>query len=455
MTQAPPSQPDPPAEIGARPLIFDITRLLLRVFSRTPNGIDRVDSALAGYFLDRADPHRSGVILTPIGPRVLAPEAAREAIAIIREHWGENEAADDCPTLRGLLASLGGLAAPVKRLSKGRRGRYAKALHWIFRHAVARGQSPRDFLADGGAYVNVSQFPLWADRYFRWLDDASGIDGVFFIHDLLPLETPEYFRPSEEPRHRRRLNTLARRGAGAIVSTEVVRQALSRHLATLGRADLPILVAPLPVDPIFSAPSGEGAPEDVPPYFVLCGTIEPRKNHLLILHAWRDLVAAHGDDAPHLILVGARGWENEHIIDLLERCPGLHRHVTEVSGLSTPALRHLLAGARALLMPSFAEGYGLPLVEALASGVPVIASDIQTFRETGGARVLMIDPTDGPKWRAAIEAFAATPSPAREETAARAASFQPPDAARHFARIEAFVASLSQAKAAAGAFRRK
>ena len=210
----------------------------------------------------------------------------------------------------------------------------------------------------------------------------------------------------------------------------------------MGRGDLPILVAPLPADPIFSAAPPAAAPTGGRPYFVVCGTIEPRKNHLLLLHVWRDLVARLGEAAPKLLIVGARGWENEHVLDLLERCPALRGHVIEASGLPTPSVRWLLHGARALLMPSFAEGYGLPLVEALASGVPVIASDIPVFQEVGGGRVLAIDPTDGPRWREAICAFAAAGSPQRRQWLARNADYVAPRWTSFFAAVEDFISGL-------------
>src|SRR5271163_2816829 len=98
---------------------------------------------------------------------------------------------------------------------------------------------------------------------------GSTSDAVFFIHDLLPLQMPEYFVPSENPRHARRMNRLARLGRAAIVSTAVVREALSRHLAALGRTDMPILVAPPPPDPIFPARSAFEAPANRHPYFVI------------------------------------------------------------------------------------------------------------------------------------------------------------------------------------------
>jgi glycosyltransferase involved in cell wall biosynthesis len=229
---------------------------------------------------------------------------------------------------------------------------------------------------------------------------------VFFIHDMLPLEMPEYFRAGEFAAHQRRMRNLARHGAGAIVSTHVVKDALQNYLANLGRNDLPVLVAPLPTPPIFL--EEEALDDDLPaePFFIQCGTLEPRKNHLMILQVWRELVARRGSLAPKLILVGARGWKNENVVDLLERCASLKDHVLEISGLATPSLKRLTMGARAALMPSFGEGYGLPLVEALAAGTPAIASDIAVFREIAGDRFTRLSPLDSEGWLSAIELFA-------------------------------------------------
>ena len=163
------------------------------------------------------------------------------------------------------------------------------------------------------------------------------------------------------------------------------------------------------------------------------------------MHIWRELVAELGDAAPKLVLVGARGWENEHIVDLLERCPGLQRHVVEIGGLETPAMRRLVAGARAALIPSFGEGYGLPLVEALAAGTPVVASDIPVFSEVGGDAIVRIDPTDGPAWSRAIREFAAPNSSLRPARLAALSNYRPPDPQSFFACVEDFIADLGPA----------
>src|SRR5581483_8051415 len=129
------------------------------------------------------------------------------------------------------------------------------------------------------------------------------------------------------------------------------------------------------------------------PYFVCVGTIEPRKNHLLLLNVWRRLAERLGAAAPRLVLVGQRGWENEQVIDMIERSPAVRGLVEERNDLSDAAMAKLLAGA---LAPSFGEGYGLPLVEALALGVPALASDIPAFREVAGGVAELLDPLDGP-----------------------------------------------------------
>ncbi len=210
-----------------RRVVYDITRLLTRVFARTPNGIDRVDFSFADYFLRDGEPRRSGLVMTPFGPRVLSSIAAREAIDNVRRHWGEDAEPESDEQFISIAAAIDQSSGPVPKVSVARRGQYAEALSWIGRHGLPIGESPAKFLNGSGVYLNVSQFPLGIDGFFHWLDRRSSVDSVFFIHDLLPIETPEYFRPMERPRHLRRLKTLARYGRAAITSTAITRNSLA------------------------------------------------------------------------------------------------------------------------------------------------------------------------------------------------------------------------------------
>ena len=200
---------------------------------------------------------------------------------------------------------------------------------------------------------------------------------------------------------------------------------------------------------------GPGAPVSEPaasiepplrhPYFVCLGTLEPRKNHGLLLMVWQRLLERHGAAAaPRLVLVGQRGWEIDHVGRLLDRTPGLRDAVIELPRCDDTSLRRWLAHARALLFPSFAEGYGMPMVEALAQGSPVIASDLAAFQEVAGAVPEYRDPLDGLGWLEAIEAYAEPGSRAREAQLQRLRAFRAPDWRGHFERVDALMAGVGQ-----------
>jgi len=423
-------------------IVYDVTRLTSRFLNVTPNGIDRVDMGLARHFLSDRDGEANGAVFVPgLGHFALTRQGAVELLDLLDRHFGESGAAICDPSLARIKAWLrdgapGDRKGP-QRIQRPRGAIGAAPLGWAIRHAATLGKLARRSVSRGAVYLNVSQYPLAREGALDWLGARRDVKPVFFVHDMLPLETPEYFRQREFARHLTRLRQVARFAAGAIVSTRAVKDALLERLGRNRPRDLPILVAPPPVSPLFLADGDADGELSATPYFLQCGALESRKNHLMTLHVWRELVARHGRAAPKLVIVGARGWENENIVDLLERCAALRAHVLEVSGLPTPSLVRLMKGARALLMPSFAEGYGLPLVEALALGTPVIASDIAVFREIAGQLFTALSPIDGQGWLCAIEATLRGVG-----SVGQAARPSLTDSNEYFRALEAFVASL-------------
>jgi glycosyltransferase involved in cell wall biosynthesis len=422
----------------AGPIVYDITRLVTRMFNKTPNGIDRVDFAFAQHFLAKAA--TTGCLMSFSGPRQFSRAASSDAVEGIGHHWGEADRPDEDIAFRQVRAWL--LGAPTepaipKQIVRKRSGQFSGTLQWMRQHGVPNGASLTRHVPARSIYINTSQFPLWIGSYFSWLDKRPDVKAVFFIHDLLPLERPEFFRQAELERHKKRLENLARFGAAAMTSSDITRESLAAHMAHLGRSNLPILALPLPVSQIFLEETEIDPALAAQPYFVCCGTIEPRKNHLMLLHAWGELVRRFGPAAPKLVLIGNRGWENETTFNLLDRSLLLRNHVLEVSGLSTPALKKILKGARALLMPSFAEGFGLPIVEAMATGVAIIASDIPIFREIGDERMIRLSPLAGEQW---VDAIAqCTQSMPRSDPAL---GKPPMTAPAYFAQIDNFIAGL-------------
>ena len=112
---------------------------------------------------------------------------------------------------------------------------------------------------------------------------------VFFVHDLLPLDRPEFFRPGYEALFRRRIDTILRHAHALLTTSHVVAERLRREISR-GAARIPIHVEPPPstLNDTMDARDDALARSD---YFVLLSTLEPRKNHLMLLNVWRALAA--------------------------------------------------------------------------------------------------------------------------------------------------------------------
>ncbi|MGH1589315.1 glycosyltransferase family 4 protein [Methylobacterium phyllosphaerae] len=427
--------------MSERPIAFDLTRLVTRLRHASPSGIDRVDLAYARAYLGRSDTG-VGVVATAFGPRILDRERALAIVEAVADGWVEDREAASDPVYRRLAARCGDPAVapppPGSSASAGSADRRRIQMRKAAEIAV-RGRPvaalPRDAL-----YLHTSHLRLDDPRRFDWLYTRPDVRAAFFVHDIIPITHPEYGRSGEADRHRARLRTIGRHAAAILVNSADTGRLTLAHLAAEGFGRPPLAVGHLGVEPAFG-PNGPRFRPDRPT-FVVCGTIESRKNHLLLFQIWRQLAERHGAAAPRLIVVGRRGWEAESAIDMLERCPGVRNHVIEASGLSTHGLAALMRSCTALLMPSFTEGYGIPVVEAAASGLPVIASDIPVHREIAETFALFRDPLDGPGWIAAIEALARPDGSERAELAGRLVGYRPPDWETHFAAVNPVLAAL-------------
>ncbi|MEM7497684.1 MAG: glycosyltransferase [Pseudomonadota bacterium] len=289
---------------------------------------------------------------------------------------------------------------------------------------------------EGGIWLNTGHENLSGPLLVAL--SAAGLRSVVLIHDLIPITHPEFARPEAARRFSTRLDA-ALAADRHLYNSKATARGVTAY-AELRKRPLPpgdVLrlgveapAAPRAIAPTASQPGGAG-------HFVQLGTIEGRKNHLLTLMLWRGLTedVASGP-APHLHIVGRRGWSAEQAIAMLDRSETVGRTVFEHRDLGDDAVAALLAEARALLFPSFAEGYGLPLGEALAAGVPVIAADLPALRELGGDVPEWLAPQDGPGWLAAIRDYARPGSPRRNAQLARLAEWRRPRWDSHFARLE-------------------
>jgi glycosyltransferase involved in cell wall biosynthesis len=424
-----------------RPIVYDMSHLIARLRAQTGTGIDRIDLAYASHFFsltERGEAARYG----PVSPRLIASDWAREFTRAAQGAWTKAPS----PQAEALWAWLDG---PPGAAFKPRLGAWSrngapawgrKALSWV---GYLIG-SARRVVPQRAVYINVGYHRFEHPKFFAWLAARPDVDGVFMIHDLLPLDYPEYFEPGEGDKFRERISTALRYGRAFLVSTETVRRRLEREIEARGLEPRPIWTQPFP-SPLAEFSAADLTRREVKhPYFVIVGTIEPRKNHLLLLQIWRQM-ARRMASPPRLVIVGGRGWENEQVLDLLDRCEIIAPHVAETSNLGSRELAELMAGARAVLVPSFDEGYGLPIVEALALGTPVVASDTESAREVSQGRARLIAAVDGPGWAREIERLA-TDDDYRDSLKQRAAGFAAPNWRDYFASLDRFIAELGASR---------
>jgi Glycosyltransferase len=289
-------------------------------------------------------------------------------------------------------------------------------------------------------YLNVGHTGLNSAGITRWLNEAR-VRPVYFLHDLIPITHPQFCRPGERDNHVARIKTMLVSGTGIIGNSEATLAELSKFARAEKLQQPPAIAALLGSDSL-GRDSRNNATIEGNSDFVVLGTIEARKNHLMLLRVWRRLIELLGPDAPRLLIIGQRGWECDEVFELLDRHDLFAGRVIELSKCDDRTLDLYLAGARALLFPSLVEGYGLPLAEALAAGTPVIASDLPAFHEIGGRIPDYLDPLDESGWQRAILEYARRPSERRQLQVDRMANFHPPTWNDHFAVVDLWLNAL-------------
>lgn len=379
-------------------IYLDVTRLVRRLSAGLkPTGVDRVNLAY-----------------------VLRYHKSARAVFIERGFCAIQDEKQSSQTFAGLIEQ----SIPKRMLMK------------TFAQECLNRFSPRK--AEPGVLLHTSHAGLESARLYMYLRRQQ-IKFVCMVHDLIPLTHSEYCRPKVDRLHQKRIHTALRYADGLIANSHDTAQAIQVEADVAGLEMPRNIVAHLASGVIAQ---GIYARPIASPYFVMLGTIEPRKNHWFMLHIWRRIVETHGERAPKLVIIGRRGWECENVIDMLERCSPLRGHVIERTHCSDNELHAWMQHAQALLFPSFVEGYGMPLVEALAMRLPVIASDLAVFHEIGRDVPDYIDPLDGPGWITHILNYADDHSPRRQAQHERMSDFQPPTWAEHFARVDRFLESL-------------
>jgi len=379
------------------PVVLDVTRSLSPKSILSPTGIDRVERAYIRHFLTKDALFMARVGRTQMSIDPEAMSALWERINGITP-WGKQDLRDLGRGFKGQISS------DIRRLT-----------------SKTKTNIINDF-----TYLNVGHTNLASLQSLK----ANRVIGM--VHDLIPLTHPQFQTTASVERFKVRISALTKEASTLLTNSAQTKEALEKYLAKAG-ISRDIVVNHLGIEPLPNvAPQTSQRPS-----FVILGSIEPRKNHALILKVWETFTEIPEKNRPLLHIIGRRGWLNEEVFQTLDTSPLMGRDIIEHPNLTDIEISAILRGAKALLFPSFTEGYGLPLLEALSVQTPVIASDLPVFRELTGPLTLYLSPFNVNAWSDEIIIYSTQVKSAGHMP--DLSNFSPPSWSEHFEKLDSIL----------------
>ena len=343
---------------------------LEQILSPSPGGVGRYSAKLAGNLV------RIGVDVQPV--------VARHSAGQLAAAWGEF----------GLQELPRPLVLPLPR-----------PLLYDAWHVV--GWPPRRWPPD----VDIVHAPSLA------VPPKNGKPLVVSVHDAAPWIFPEAFTARGRWFHAMGARAASRRADLVITGTAAAAEEVAAHMSVPAER---IRVVPYGVD----APGARPSPDETEgvlrrygltgtPYVLWVGSLEPRKGVGTLVAAMAQLAGGPGagpaggaGPVPVLVLAGYAGWQNSALLPAPELAR-LGQGFRQIGRVTDAELQALYSSAALFAFPSLHEGFGLPVLEAMAAGAPVVASDIAAIREVAGDAAVLVPPGDAGTWAAAIEALLA------------------------------------------------
>ena len=348
-------------------------------------GVDRVELAYLMHFLSDDTPC-FGLVRTAFGYLLLDRDGLQGVQDRVEQRisWGMPDLLSR--PLRGRTAIGKQAEADFRRLA------IARAAPWRLSRLLGKLPAPCQ-------YFNVGHSNLTA-RVLTALN-AQKIDINVLVHDVIPLEHPDYQQPGTVEPFRQKLKRVQKWADLVIYNSDDTQRRTEAQMADWGEIPLGIVAH---LGTVVPEPDPSELPEGLPPagpYYVTVGTIEPRKNHAFLLDIWESL----GPNAPLLLICGSRGWNNDAVFDRLDRM-GPQSRVREIANLSDAALASLVQKSAGTLFPSFAEGFGLPPLEALMLKARVLCNDLEVLHEFLGDKPVYASVSDQYQWERVIREWA-------------------------------------------------
>lgn len=231
---------------------------------------------------------------------------------------------------------------------------------------------------------------------------SKGVAVISVVYDLIPLTHPQFCDESLVTVFEHWFDWVPKAAEGVVAISKTIRDQVQKFVVQRSQGDDPMpqwfdyFYLGSELDLVFKGgrirnrvkkPFQNGAP-----VYLMVSTIEPRKNHDYLIDAFERLWESGLEI--NLLLVGKVGWKCKKLMKRIKANPEYNRRFFFLNRVTDTELEYCYSKSRCLLLPSFVEGFGLPLVEAMQRGIPAMASDIPVFREVGGDYLAYFDLAD-------------------------------------------------------------
>lgn len=258
--------------------------------------------------------------------------------------------------------------------------------------------------SDGELYINLTHSGGVESESFQNIA-MKKLRKVFMIHDLIPLDHPEFTRDGEKERHKIRLKNVVKYGDLILTNSEYTKNRLLDYARSLFGTDISdkvevnYLGLSKKLENVVAADYNyvKKKYHIADNYFIVVSTIEPRKNHLILFYAWKELFQILGKGTPMLLLVGRRGWKVDYLINLINSS-NIADFIREINSCSDAELKCLIENSQALLFPSIDEGFGLPVLEGIKLGCITVCSKLPVLQELFGDIPYYCSWSDASEW---------------------------------------------------------
>lgn len=264
--------------------------------------------------------------------------------------------------------------------------------------------------------VSLGTTSVYHSPFYPFPGQTNGVAGLsrfITIHDLIPILHPQYFQMREDHLIHRIIACI-RPDDWVLTTSESTKRDIYNHTQIPPeRIFVTHLAASKCFQPTEDATEIEAALQrlTIPPapYILSVSTLEPRKNIERTIRCFLNLVQQQQITELNLVLAGPKGWDFERIFQTIATAPGLRERVIVTGFVSDRDLALLYGGAIMFVYPSYYEGFGLPPLEAMQCGTPVITSNTSSLPEIVGPAALMVDPTDDDALSAAMHQLYSDP----------------------------------------------